>query len=684
MSDNDPKLSNTSRVGFEPKIDQPVKDVELDIGDILKTPEEIDKVSDEDADVINEYFSGNDDHPGFEEVQNELDEFDDILDKKLKGMQIKYDPDEFPQLHAAQQHGPCGRTGSTNIITYDDLRNRWALERAQVRRATGVPRTLDDMDITGSQQQANQEKLTSDNLAKMLAQVLKQILIWVLEFFLKTLAPLKGVPGAKKIPNTIQKAINRLRGGQSVDRGPDSVLDSFDDLGNARDDFKNTRVESEDLARAGGGFISSGREVVDAAIEFLPPECLGHTHNWLQAVDKLITDNPEFVGAYLGKKLNNEVQKRMTALNKIAGLGIPEGHVITRRNGTTLKYSNPLPEEYLRARADGSTKVSAFKKGLIDSVKAVGRTFIPRMRRLIANLASDPRLLCCLIRNLQFIGTTQKLRKILLFIQALLRIWRNLLLIDINKEIARLGNLIIDLLNQTLQTIFSAFTTFFYIELSSNMLGIADLDKLRQVSTECKPWLDIINLAVDILTEMIRRVLEYLAAFFVNFSLDIDRLSKTTDKTALVEFINKMLNLIDKILAFAAAWAFCVENNQDPIVLLGGGARVNVDNTGITLAPKPATNESSGGMSSFGIGSSDDIIFSQTDGASTQGLGKGLPAEGPFSTSGLQILLTNYLGVNSKQANEVIKNITDGDCSCDKSLTPDELATLENLIKERK
>lgn len=684
MTEKDPKLSNTSRVGFEPKIEQPVKEVELDIGDVLQEPVKLSEVSPEDVDVINEFFAGNDNHPGFEEIQNELDEFDEVLDKKLQGMQIKYDPEEFPQLHAAQQHGPCGRPGSTNIITYNDLRNRWALERAQLRRTVGVPRTLDEMDITGSQQQANQEKLTAANLAKMLAQVLKQILIWVLEFFLKMLSPLKNVPGAKKIPKSIQKAINRLRGGQSVDRGPDSVLDAFGSRGNVVDDPNADQVGSEDLSKAGGGFISSGREVIDAAVELLPPECLGHTHNWLQAVDRLISDKPEFVGAYLGKKLNNETQRRMTSLNKIAGLGIPNGHVITRRNGTTLKYSNPLPEEYLQARADGSTKPQALKDGLINSVKVVGGTFIPKMRRLIANLSADPRLLCCLIRNLQFIGTTQKLRKILLFIQALLRIWRNILLIDINKELARLGNLIIDLLNQTLQTIFSAFTTFFYNKLTSTVLGVADLDKLRQTSTECKPWLDIINLAIEILQEMIRKVLEYLAAFFVNFSLDIERLSKTADKTAMVEFINKMLDLIDKILKFATAWAFCIENNQDPIVVLGGGARVNVDTTGITLAPKSATNSSSGGMKATPPGSGDDIIFSQTAGSSTQGQGQGLPAEGPFSTGGLQILLTNFLGVNSKQANEVVKNIADGDCSCDKSLTPDELATLEKLIKERR
>ncbi len=683
MSEKDPKLSNTSRVGFEPKIDQPVKDVELELGDILKDPADLEKVSQEDSDVINEFFAGNDDHPGFEEIQNDLNEFDRVLDNKLKEMKIKYDPAEFPQLHAAQQHGPCGRPGSTNIITYADLRNRWALERAQFRSHSGIPRTLDDMDLTGSQLQAKQEKLTSKNMLAMLAQVLKQILIWVLEFFLKMLAPLKGVPGAKKIPNTIQKAINRLRGGRSVDRGPDSVLDSFDDLGNIEQDFRKTQVDSEDLSKAGGGFIASGKEVVDAVVEFLPPECLAHTATWLEAVDKLILDNPNFVGAYLGKKINNEAQNRMLALNKIAALGIPEGHIITRKNGSTLKYSNPLPEEYLQARADGSTKIGAFKKGLIDSVKTVGKSFVPRMKRLLENLVADPRLLCCLLRNLQLMANTQKIRKVLLFIQALLRVWRNILLIDISKELARLGNLVIDLVNQTLQTIFSAFTTFFYNKLNSAVLGVADLDKLRQVSTECKPWIDLINLAVQILQEMLRKILEYLSGFFLNFNLDFEKLSATADKSALLAFIDKLLRLINAILKFAALWAFCLENEQDPIVILGGGARVNVDDDGITLAPGDATNSSSGGIKANAPGSADDIIFSTIGGSSAQGQGHGLPADGPFSTTGLQILLTNFLGVNSKQANEVVKNLVDGDCSCDKSMTPDELATLENLIKER-
>ena len=81
--------------------------------------------------------------------------------------------------------------------------------------------------------------------------------------------------------------------------------------------------------------------------------------------------------------------------------------------------------------------------------------------------------------------------------------------------------------------------------------------------------------------------------------------------------------------------------------------------------------------------SGDDIIFSQVSGSFAQGKGAGLAADGPFSANGIKILLTNFLGVDNKKANEVVKNIQDGDCSCDKSLTPEELQTLEALIKER-
>lgn len=669
---DDAKISNTARVGYKPEFEQPVGKVTLQVKD-FRSPDQLDRVSDEDAEKIQafleDYTAAREDLENFDrQLENFLSTPQRIGDNGLPEVfSIPYDPLKFPEIEEAHHH-ICGRPGASNVITYEDIKRRSNTERALLAAQVGLPENLDELGQMDGR--AIQEKV-SQSIAKAVAQMLdavwRQIVIWALELMLATVKPLASIKFVKTIPRLIQRAINRLKGNKNAN--PRNLDQQIGDV----TVNEEGEITAEDLAKAGGGYIASIKEVA----QNLPPECLIHTSNWNRFVDSVIRDGP-YASAYYAKKINGGILERMDALNKMAAVGIPNGHVFTYR-GTQLNYTNPLPEEYLQARADGSTRFGAIADGLQTSIREVRSTFVPRMERVVRNLIADPNLLCCLIRNISLIANTQKLRRILLYIQALLQFWRNLHVLDISKEVARLGNLIIDLVNRVLQSIFSLYIAFFNSQLNKIAVQVQDLQKFTHLAEECRPWNQLINLAVDILTEMLQKITEYFTGFFGQFRLDIRISSLALEEIEKLSTIDKYLDLINKVLRFAAAWAACLESNQDPRVILSRGSRLSSGPNGVNLAPRSATNRG-GALSPDGSGKNIDQNGDSQDSALSPKPNT-FAEDGPFSSDGLQVLLTNFLGVENTKAREVINSIDD--CACDKSLTPEELADIEKFIKEK-
>lgn len=669
----DSNVSSTSKVGYRPNIQQPVGKVTLSLGD-FKTPNTVDRVSDDDAAKIQEFLEA------YTDTRQNLDDLDKKLEDFLSTPQrigdnglpevfaIPYDPAQYPDLDEAHHH-ICGRPGATNVIIFQDIKQRLATEKSQVAKTIGLPTSLDEMNnMDGATTQAKISGGIAKAIAQMLDAVWRQIIVWVLEFFYATVAPLASVPIVKAVPRLIKRAIAKIKGTKNA--GPnnfDSVLGdaNVDDQGN---------VGAEQLAKAGGGYIASIKEVAQE----LPPECLIHTANWNRIVESIVRDGP-YASAYYAKKVSAGMLDRMDSLNKMAAVGIPEGHVFTAR-GTTLTYTNPLPEEYLKARADGSTRFGAISDGLTASVKEVQSTIVPRMEKLVRDLVADPNLLCCLIRNISLIANTQKMRKILLYIQALLQFWRNLHILDISKEIARLGNMIVDLVNRVLQSIFSLYISFFNSQLSKFAVKIKDLEKFKHISQNCRPWNELLNLGVDILTEMLEKISSYLSGFFLQFRLDIATSAQSLDELSKISAIDKYLDLINKILRFSAAWAACVESKQDPRVILSKGSRLTSGPVGIILAPSTATNIVGSLSPVTPLPPSANSATSGVNGNTGAGQ-NGFTDSGAFSSDGLQVLMTNFLGISNDKARQVLT--TKDDCACDNSLTPQELNEIEQFVQER-
>ncbi len=668
------KVSNTSKVNYEPVIKQPVRPVTLDVGQRTRTgsgdtpqlqlgdfvsPDQLGQISDEDQTIINEFVSL------YEDSKQRLQAIDVQLDNILSTMAIPYDPTKFPDLEEAHKH-VCGRPGATNVITYPDIQNRWALEKAQVKSTLSVPKTLDDLEQMNS---AELQGLTNQKVEKMIAQMLKQamkqVLVWSVEFFEKIFAPVSGIKFVKIIPKLIRKAKNRIIGSND----PMVAVQNFEN----EQVTEEGELASDELAQAGGGYISSVKEVAQAIVDELPPQCLAHTTNWNKNIEALVRDT-KYAPAYYAKKANMMATDRLESLNKLAAIGIPEGNVVTI-GSTTMTYTNPLPEEYLRARADGSTKISAFGDGLVDSVKKVNGTLIPKLERVVKNLLEDPSLLCCLIKNLILMAKMKDLKEILLSIQALLLLYRNFLVIDVAAELAKLGNMIIDLVNSLLQSIFSAYTTLFLNSLSKKAMKIMDLEKLK--SDQCAPWNELINTAIDFLTDMLQKIWDYLTGFFVNFNLDIQRLSEQSDKVANLARIDKLLDIIGKIIRFTAAWAACVESKQDPRVILNLKNRLVKTSSGIKVLPVNASSRV--GTREVGIGVYNENGKTIQVTKQVQESNAGEPGS-PLSTEGLSVLLTNYLGMNQTKAKTTIASLDD--CACDKSLSADELREIESYFKE--
>lgn len=678
---SDQKRSGTSRVGYTPNIEQPVGEVTLglegaaaaggaglDLTD-LRAPDAVDRVSEADRVLIDQFLNT------YTEAKERLDTVDRQLEQHLAGLAVPYNPTTYPDLHEAHHH-ICGRPGSANIITYADVKQRAAIERSQLQKTIGLPDSLDDLNEMNA---AGVQGKISTNVNKAILQMLdavwRQIIVWVLEFQYQLVKPLERIKFVKAIPKFFKRAIDKLK--RSPNAGPLNMASLIDDdiqVGEEGELPDEGPITSEDLAKAGGGYITSIKEV----LQELPPECLIHTANFNRVTESLVRDGP-YASAYYAKKVNGAMIERLEALNKMAAVGIPNGHLFTYK-GTQLSYVNPLPEEYLQARADGSTRFGALAEGLMDSSGQVLSTFVPKVERLARTLIADPEILCCLLRNLTFLANSQNLRKTLLYIQALLQLWRNFHVLDLAKEIARLGNMIMDLLNRVLQSIFSLYIAYFNDRLSKFAVKIKDLHKLTNTREKCQPWLLLIDLAVEILTEMLQKITSYLSGFFTQFRLDIRSANFACDELQKMSIVDRYLDLINKILRFAAAWAVCIENGQDPRVILNRGQRLRGDGNGITLDPRPATN-TTGGFSAGSGGSGAGAGGTAGTGTSAGNAGSSLPADGPFSRDGLQVLLTNYLGTSNEKAREVIDGIDD--CSCDKSLTPEELADIERFIEEK-
>ena len=655
----DPKLTSTARVGYQPEIKQPVKLVNTGNISVSETPA-IGTMDPSDSAKIQQFLET------FTAVRARLADQSKSLENFLQNglseaFSIPYDPSVYPDLAEAHHH-ICGRPGAGYVITYADIKSRAAVERSQLAASIAIPTDLDSLGASNARTlQANISKSIAKQILQMLDAVWRQIIVWTLDLFYATVSPLNSVPVVNAIPKAIKEAIDR------INSTPNASPNNIGDVLNSPTPTSGN-ITSADLANAGGGYISSVTEV----IQNLPPQCLQHTATWNRIVEPIIRDGP-YASAYYAKKTADGMIDHIDNLNKMAAIGIPQGHLFTS-NGETVTYSNPLPQQYLQARANGATSFGAISDGLITSINEVNSTIVPKLDRLIQNMLQDPNLLCCLIRNITLMANTNSLKKTLLYIRALLQVWRNLHSLDIAKEVARLGNMIVDLLNRVLQSIFSLYLAYFNSELSKFGVKIKDLTSLKQGKVVCEPWNLLVNLGIEILNEMLQKIETYLTGFFLNFRLDIRRSSANLDEIQKLSNVDKYIALIDKILQFAAAWTACVENSQDPRLVLSGASRLSSTPTGVSLAPSSAT--SIGGQVSPSLTSAGSSI----NGVPTVGGQSTFAPDGPFSADGVQVLLTNFLGVSNQQARQVINNIDS--CSCDKSLTPEELASIDAAITE--
>ena len=90
-------VSGTSKVGYNPKIEQPVRDIEFDIDlDDIRTSDRVGEMTDQDREGIAEYLQE------YQSAKEALDQFDRQLDEILKDLSIPYNPEDYPDLHTAQ------------------------------------------------------------------------------------------------------------------------------------------------------------------------------------------------------------------------------------------------------------------------------------------------------------------------------------------------------------------------------------------------------------------------------------------------------------------------------------------------------------------------------------------------------------------------------------------------------
>lgn len=627
-----------------------------------------DVFSSDDQEVIDEYLEE------FHAVSNELREIGEALDSRLSNMAVTYDIKALPLLNESHHCPFCGRENAGNVITMEDVRrHKDFLNKAQTAIFQSViPSGFGNMSPQDVASQ--QEKMFSQLVAETLDQAWRQVLIWVLEVFLRLTEPLKNVPGASAVPNGIESLIDMLRGRKSSSHEQELRKEPFSDT-NLNDYYKGVGGPSA-MSSLGGVYRN----------------CVRHCQEFGSQVDNLTRETK--YGTYLKMQEANDIaQKNVASANQIAGVVIPGGYEYPDFSTNGLKYINPVPETYLQARADGKgvmpSVIVAGKEGLTEVIKSMRKEWVKNAKNVSGDSHHPLNARCCLIKNILSVGGIEGGRNFILAIRSLLALKRVLKSFDVRDTLVDLGNMIINLVNGVFLTIVQALAQLVKAE-ANRVLSLFDFGKNLKSKNSCLPWDELVDEASTTAAYFIKEVGSMLGDFTVNAKLINVKLGKTAKDSEEMLRLDRWIDLLDSAIKFSGAWMACKE----------GSDRVSID--GI---PTGSVGDGSGGANPLisgeemntGTGQRAEAFGQNSVSGSTISNMGTVSAPGAFGVNGIpgsnnagsvtwdtvaiKAFVTNYLHMDEKQAAQVMT--TQGDCACDKILSDTELQIIRDALSSQ-
>lgn len=693
----DNNFTDRTKIG-EGTVDPNVK---LNPEDVVRTPEDYktdqqirDNFSEDEQGVIDNYLDL------LDEVEKDLDDIDQELDNRLDDLEIAYDPTENPLLAQAHKCPYCGVKNAPNIIKYKDIENNEKnnLLYNKTMLSNAIPGNVGSM--TSRQVGAHQEQRLDSMMKSMLRIVWLQICIWVLEFVYNLVSPLKKVPFAKSIPKGVRNTINNLRRQMSVANQNVKGSEGFNN--GTYIPFTPDEDENEEVAIQKQINEFNGTADVDS-LAGLYSTCLIHTKQFRDGVDTIMADNKK--NTYLQLKRGNMVMREVVSANKQLSSGaIPDGY--EKKSG--LRFTNTLPEAYLRARRDGKGVAPSF---LLEGPKAVldnvNRSWGKKVKRILKGWWESKETLCCILRNILKVGKItagpdfRNGRTILLSMLGILEVLRNLLTVNIGQELSKGFNLLMRMIEGLIISTIAAMANMVKSEATKWLSDTIKLDNIMASDLSCLPWNEMVLAIGDYAKKLVEELLSYLADFVTNYKLITDQMSGLADKSKMLLMIEQWIEIITAILQFLQNWEICTNNlhSADSVVRNAdltepfAGNKEPVSSETLQNSTKTSTiynEEAPSGMKNIKPGSPYAQVFSKYEAVDnnnvvenitrklTQDEISGKSKIQVDEESAIKIIMTNYLGISESDVSLSLGST--GDCACENVLSDKEIEEIRKAI----
>jgi len=678
----------------------------------VKNPRDL--FSYEEQQVIDEYIEYAD------YINNKLNEINKECDKQLKDLSIHIDKDKDRLLYDAINCPYCGRKAAGDKLTAEDF----AVKRASLNNRNKILFSHADPDTVGYKTpddiRKEQYDKFDDMIKIMMRGVWNQILIWVLSFIYVQLRPLSGVKFVKKIPQKIKGAIDALKSSsglllntqmKKITEGAKTVMS---ELSEAQMDAAQEQAYADINPVSSIGQISQEVSLYNCIQhgEIFPPK----------ANDKVREQSPKHTAWFAIKQANEAQIQNIKTMQEVASLYVPDGF----ETPGGIKFEPNLPEEYLKARADGSTKFSSVWsgdgpvpllgkpgkwrwQGMKSVLDTINHDFIKSFEDGMKSWVMSPTFLCCILRIITQIANLGKQvahigehgerialgKKNLLMIKGLLEFILNMMTLDLNKSVVDFGNFVITLVNSLIRKVFSSLGQLINSGINKYALNSKDLTKYKAFGRECLPWLELTTTLGLYLDRFMKEFGAYIASLFSNGRLSALKAKKITDDAVFVLKFESWIRMIDNVLGFMKFWEICIENVEPGIddlksenVRQAVAAAADIDDRYMSNLLKDIvkkdkkfatiyTGEHVKGISS-GKKDLNRILSAEEKQVLKEAEGYFKHAD-PWSIDGVKILLTNFMGYSQQEVGHILDD--DGGCNCDKVLSDDELQEIQKILE---
>ena len=675
-----------------------------------------------------DYYSA-DEQEEIDEFLNDLDEIEDglndidaIIDDRLADLKVPYDPRKNKLLAAAHKCPRCGNPNANDELTYPDFVKK-ALSQKQdeenyLKETQGDPFVNTPEDILKKRNAEVKQSINS-----MMNQVIITIVRTVLNLVYTILKPLTTVPILKEIPKLFKRKKDAVRSKSTSDDFTDFNIFDGDDFNLDTDFDISGNVDTKGFTP---GQISNSRQQKSA--------CVFHYQVWNDTAEEMV---PPKKAPLLGMKKTNDAARTIVDQGRdSAALHVPDGYQYEGpekgSTGTTPKIVlkvfkskiNPVlrsitpgeksincdePEEEKIEKTkkesdkkEGEKKDKKRKSKFKKIVNEETKRYIKKAKAVLNSWMNSEEIMCCFIYNLgtllskirPFDKLTQKLIKTQMAyigtLKGILGFYRNLKNAEYKKSVKLLRNMILALVQGLVQSM---------IELYINLLSGYIKDYIKEWSDMaknytgqgarfrryCVPFEDLMILIPNMFRDISLRLNALLASKWNGLKDLSDDLNNKTDEVELIFKLDKYIEMLGNMLSYLKFWIECLEQDENIGALADISSKLdavgenNIKNS-LQNARKASTiyksQEEDQVKSDQEINNENLAEFVNEFNNNTEP-----DRNSPWGYTGMQVLLTNFVGIDPEKLNNILNQDKYKECRCKNGFAPDEIENIKGIFK---